>query len=107
MPRSMAGASRLVWGGPAWLLAAQNFERFARGQRVGDVAEIDAAHDLLRRHIRKELPDGLALGLGPEVPDGVHHGRGGKMDYAFFGADPAKLAVAHYVSPERAHVFGE
>ena len=66
-----------------------------------------AADDLFGGHIGEELPDGLAFGFGVEVPDGVDEGGGGEVDDAFFGADPAELAVAGDLAPESAHVVGE
>ena len=40
-------------------------QRLVRRQRVGDVAEVDAAYGLLGRHVGKHLPQRLALDLGP------------------------------------------
>ena len=59
---------------------AQEVERLLRRKRVRDVAEVDAADDLLRREIDEQLPQRLALDLGPQVPDGVDDGGCGQVD---------------------------
>ena len=74
---------------------------------VGDVAEVDTAHDLLRRHVGEQFPDGLALDFGVQVPDGVDEGRRGEMDDALLRPEPAELAFAGEASPELAHVSGD
>ena len=72
----------------------------SRRDRVGQVAEIDDADDLLRRHVGDQPPDRLAGLLGQQVPDGVDHRAGGQMHGALVRADPAQLAVAGQVPPE-------
>ena len=59
--------------GRAFVLALplEELDRFVRRQRVGDVAEVDARHELPRRHVGQQLPDRLPLGLRVEIPDGV------------------------------------
>ncbi len=46
-------------------LAAQYIQRLIGSEGIGDVAEIDAGDKLLWRHISEQLPEGLALDLGP------------------------------------------
>ena len=62
--------------------------------------------ELLRRHVGQQLPERLALGLRPQIPDRVDDGGGGQVDDALLRADPAQLAVAGDHVPERAHVGG-
>jgi hypothetical protein len=38
---------------------------------ISDVAEVNAAHELLGSHVRDDAPDGLVEGLGPEIPESV------------------------------------
>ena len=70
-------------------------------ERVGDVAEVDATHELLGAHVHEQLPQRLALRLGPQVPDRVDQRRGGHVDHALLGAEPAQLRVAGELAPER------
>ena len=64
-----------------------------RRQGVSDIAEVDAADELLGGHVSDDTPDGLAEGLGPQVPEGVDDGAESQVDDALFGTDPAQLAV--------------
>ncbi|MNI05733.1 hypothetical protein D3C73_586940 [compost metagenome] len=86
-------------------LSAQQGDGFFRGEHVGDVAEVQATHQLFRRHVGQQFPHGFAFVLGPQVPDGVDDRRGGEVNHAFFRAQPAQLTVADGdVVPESAHV---
>ena len=75
-------------------VALQELNRFLRRDRVGEVAEVDAADDLLRAHVGHELPQRLALGARPQVPHGVDQRGGGEVDRALLRPDPAQLRVA-------------
>lgn len=55
-------------------LLVQELERLLGRQRVLDVTEVDAADEVLRRHVAEELPQWLALALRPQVPDRHDHG---------------------------------
>ncbi|MCY1428454.1 hypothetical protein D9M71_443370 [compost metagenome] len=91
--------------GFAHRLAAQQGDGLFGGEHVGDVAEVQAAHQLLWRHVGQQFPHGLALVLGPQVPHRVDDGGGGQVDHALFRAQPAQLAVADgKAMPESAHV---
>src|SRR5205807_9320155 len=69
-------------------MATKDLERLVWRQRVGDVAELHAAHDLLGPHIDEQLPNRLARDLAPKVPHTIDNRRGGEVDHAFFRADP-------------------
>ncbi len=92
---------------PAGLVAADDIERFVWSNRVGDVAKRHTPHELLRRQVRQQLPQRLALRLRPQVPHGIHDGGGGEMDDALLGADPAELALAGEGVPQRQTVATE
>ena len=83
---------------------AEDLQRLVGREHVRDVAEVDAADELLRCEIHEQLPEGLPLPLGPEIPDGVDHRGGREMDDALLGAEPAELGVGHEAAPEPAHV---
>lgn len=85
----------------------QQRNRLVRRQRIRDVPEVDAPHDLLRRHIRNNPPHGLVERLRPEIPQGVHQGAQSQVHHALFRADPAELAVGDEVAPRAAPVGGE
>ncbi len=78
----------------------QDRDRLIAGQHIGQVAVVDDIGDLLRRHLRDQLPDRLAGLLGEQVPDGVDDGAGREMDRALLRPDPAQLAVAGEMPPE-------
>ncbi len=86
---------------------AKDREGFVGGEGVGDVAEVDAGDDLLGGHVGEQTPEGLAFGLGVEVPDGVDEGGGGEVDDTFFGAEPAELGVAGDFEEEGTEVVGD
>lgn len=77
------------------------------GDGVCDVAEVNAADELLRSHVRDNAPDGLIEGLGPQIPQSVDHGSQGKVDDTLLGSDPAQLAVGYQVTPCLAPVGGQ
>ena len=54
-------------------LALQQRDGLRRREDVGDVAEVDAAHQFCGRHVHHQFPEGLAGHLGPDIPDGVSH----------------------------------
>lgn len=91
----------------ALLRAGQDLERLFRGERVGDVAEVDQVDDLRRCHVCDDAPDGLAEGFGPQVPDGVYDRAEREVDDAFLGADPAELRVVDEMAPCLAPVRDE
>src|ERR1017187_7567026 len=76
-------------------------------QGVGKVPPVDKLDDLRGRKARKQAPEGLALDLGPEIPERVDYGRRRKVDDPLFRAEPAQLAVARQVPPEGAGRAGE
>src|SRR5215218_1293845 len=86
---------------------AQDLERLLACDRVGYVAEVHAGDDLLGAHVREELPEGLALALGVEVPYGVDDRGRREVDHTFLRPDPPELAVSRDVTPESAHVLCE
>ena len=83
---------------------AEQIECFPGSQRVGDVAEVDACDKILRREIDEQLPQRLALDLGPEVPDRVDDRSGAEVDDTLLRTEPAQLAVRDEAPPEATHV---
>lgn len=77
-----------------------------RSTPVGDVAEVRAAHQLLRRHVGQQLPHRLSFVFGPQVQDGVDDGRGGQVDHAFFRAQPAQASDMIAVVPNDVGIQG-
>ena len=98
----LADARRL-----ARLLRRQQGKRLVRRDTVGEVAEIDAAHQLLRRHIGDQPPQRLLFRLRPQIPYRVDHRAGRQMNGAFIRPDPAQLAVAGDIAPELPHIGGD
>ncbi len=86
---------------------AQHLDCLRAGQRIVDVAEIDASDQLLGRHVRQQLPERLAFDLGVQVPHGIDQGRGRKVHDALLRTQPSKLAVCHQRPPESGHVGGD
>src|SRR6185369_13621411 len=78
-----------------------------RREGIGDVPEVDERHDLLGRHVDDQLPEGLACRLREQVPGRVHDRGRREVDDALLRSDPAELAVADELPPERAHVGEE
>lgn len=74
---------------------------------IGDVAEVNAADELLGSHVRDDAPDRLVQGLGPEIPEGVDDGTKSQVDDTLLGSDPAQLAVGNEVAPGLTPVGGE
>src|SRR5688572_29441695 len=79
---------------------AQEIERFITRDAVGEVAKIDASHELFRCHVRDELPYGLALGLRPQIPYRIYARADRKMHGALVRPYPAQLAVGGEETPE-------
>ncbi len=86
------------------LFVGQHLERLVRCQRVGDVAKVDAMNDLSGSHVRQQLPERLAFGLGVQVPDGIDDGGHRQVDDAFFRTKPPQLRIARQSPPEPAQV---
>ncbi|MNO65056.1 hypothetical protein D3C76_557960 [compost metagenome] len=111
-PAGRSGVARIAFAqhlrlapGLARGLAAQQGDGFFGGKHIGDIAEVQAAHQLLGRHIGQQFPHGFAFVFGPQVPHGIDDGRGGQVNDPFLRAQPAQLAVTHgNVVPESAHV---
>ena len=78
---------------PAGPLALQQLQRLLRRDDVRDVLEVDALDKLRRLHVAHHLPERLAFLARPHVPNGVEDRAAGQRQHAFFGADPAQLAV--------------
>ena len=89
------------------LVAAQDRQRIVRRQDVVDVAEVDARDELLRRHVREELPERLLLELRVQIPDRVDDGGRGKVDHALLRSQPAQLAVGDESPPQPSEVCDE
>ena len=83
---------------------AQQLERLVGRQDISDVAKVDGGNELFGFEIDEELPQRLALPLGPEVPDGVDDRGGRQVDHTLLGSEPAELAVGGESAPEPAHV---
>ena len=69
---------RLELGDPLGLAGfgrPQDVQRLVRRQRVGQVAEVDEANELLGGHARHQAPQGHAAHLGEQVPDRIEHAR--------------------------------
>jgi hypothetical protein len=96
----IAGAEEFLFAlGARRCLLAEELESLVRRQCIGDVAEGDEADDFFGREIGQQLPDRLADGLGPEVPQRVDQRSGRQMQYAFFRTDPAELTVVGEAIP--------
>lgn len=82
-------------------------QRLLGGNSIRDVAEVNAAYELLGGHVRNNAPDRLAQGLGPQIPEAVDDGTQSQVDDTLLGADPAQLAVGDQVAPGLTPVGGE
>jgi hypothetical protein len=88
-------------------MALEDADGFFRRDRVGNVMEVDARHELLRRHVRQQFPDRLLLGLGVKIPHRIHNRGERQVHGAFLGAKPAELRVAGKAVPEGRKVAGD
>ena len=79
---------------------AQQVERLVGVDRVGEVAEVDARDELLRREVAHEAPQRFALDARPQVPYRVHERGGREVDHPLFRPEPPELAVAGEPPPE-------
>ena len=91
------GISRLLQSldafGLGGLVAAHDRQGFLPGDGVGDVTEIQAADEIFGGHVGQQPPDRFALRAGPHVPNGVDDAADGHVNDAFFGPQPAQLAI--------------
>lgn len=71
---SLAGLGLLDTIRLASLDLLEHGQRLLGGDSIGDVAEVNAAHELLGGHVRDDAPDRLAQGLGPQIPESVDDG---------------------------------
>jgi hypothetical protein len=76
-----------------WYEAFEDIDRLVRTERVGDVAEVDARHELLRRHVGQQLPERPALGLRVEIPHGVDDRGKRQVDDPLLRSKPSKLRI--------------
>ena len=79
----------------------QQRQRFVGRDAIGDVAEVDRAHEfggLTCPPTSRQT--GLPSALGPQIPYRIDDGAGRQMDGAFVRPDPAQLAVAGDMPPE-------
>lgn len=74
---------------------------------ISDVAEVNAADELLGSHVRDDAPDRLVQGLGPQIPQSVDDGTKGQVNNTLLGSNPAQLAVGDQVAPGLTPVSGE
>ncbi len=79
-------------------------QRFLAREGVGDVTEVDAVDDLLRRHVGQQLPQRLALHRGDQVPHRVDQRRRRQVDHALLRPHPAQLGFVREAAPETGHV---
>ncbi len=89
---------------PAGRAALEQFHRLVRGERVGQVAEVDQARELLRAHPREQQPQRLTRAAGGQVPARVEDRAGGHVHHAAGRAEPVQRAVADQPPPEAAEV---
>lgn len=87
--------------------AAQDVEGLGRGERVGDVSEVDLADEPFGVGVGEELPERFARALGGEVPGRVDHGADRHVHHALLGPQPAELAVADQVAVQRPRIRAE
>ena len=85
-------------------LLLEHRERGLGGERVAQVAPVDEVDQLLRGHVREDLPHRLPDGLADEVPGGVDHRGEPELDRPLGRAEPAQLAVGLQVPGEAAGV---
>jgi hypothetical protein len=108
-------------------LLTQEFESLLAGEGIRDPVEIDTVNQLLRGHVRQELPAGkrqgqvqqtedisrgyvperLALDLGEQIPNGVDDGTNSHVPDSLLGADPAQLRFGRQRSDELDPVAGD
>ena len=86
---------------------SQDRQRLFRRERIAQIAEIDEADELLRRHLGDQAPDRLAFELGPEIPERIDHRGRRQMDDALLRPDPAQLARRDELAPIGAHGAGD
>src|SRR5206468_8956843 len=86
------------------VLLAKDRKGVLARQCIGEIAEVDAGDDLLRRQVCDELPRRLTFELRPEVPNRIHDRRRREMDDALLRSDPAELAFAAELAPAAGEV---
>src|SRR5207245_10438111 len=64
-------------------ISPQNSERLLGRERVAQVPEVDAAHQLLRTHVAQQLPQRLALRFGDRKSTRLNSSHG-SISYAVF-----------------------
>jgi hypothetical protein len=75
-----------------------------RGERLGQVAEVDQGDDLLRAHLGEQQPQRLGRAAGGQVPARVEDRAGGHVHDAAGRAEPVQRAVADQAPAEPAEV---
>ena len=63
--------------------------------------------DLLRRHVRQQLPERLALRLRVQIPHRVDDRCEREVDHALLRAEPSQLRVGGEPPPETGEVGGD
>jgi hypothetical protein len=84
--------------------ALEQFHRLVRGERVGQVAEVDQGGELRRAHLGEQQPQRLARAPDGQVPAGVEDRAGGHVHHAAGRAEPVQRAVADQPPPEAAEI---
>src|SRR5439155_18045834 len=72
-----------------------------------NIAKVDAGDQLLRVHVRQQLPERLVLCLGIEIPDCIDYGSRRQVNGTLFGANPAQLTIPGDPAPETSQVRRE
>ena len=85
-------------------LSRENLERFIARERIGDVPEIDARHELLWRHVGEQLPDRFFLRFCVEIPHRIHDRGEREVNHALLGSEPSQLRLACQAVPELAEI---
>jgi hypothetical protein len=86
---------------------AKEVDSLVGGDRVGDVAEVDGRHDLLRRQIGEKPPDRHAACLRPQVPDRIDDRSRRDVHHALLRPEPAELVLRDEAPPESGEVIGD
>ena len=73
-------------------------------QGIGQVAEVDARHELLGGEFAQQAPERQAALLRPQVPHRVDDRGRRQVQHALLGADPSQLRLVRQRSPEAREV---
>ena len=85
-------------------LSRENLERFIARERIGDVPEIDARHELLWCHVGEQLPDRFFLRFCVQIPHRIHDRGKREVNDALLGSEPSQLRLTRQAVPELSEI---